>query len=83
MGSTMIATFQIDELSYDMMDPGGYVDHVCKQEPQRDKIEYIRSLNIPVEISVVRRTDTQTYQIRIHANLDDEATLWYRIRYGE
>ena len=83
MTYTVIALFQIDDISYDSIDPGSYVDYACKQEPQRSKIEYVRSLDIPVEISVVQRTDTQTYQIRIHANLDDEATLWYRIRYGE
>ena len=83
MKPTVIATFQINDVAYDSIDPYSYVDTICKQEPQRSKIEYVRSLNLPVEISVVRQPDTQTYRVRIHANLDDEATLWYRIRYGE
>jgi len=83
MTPTTIALFQIDDISYDSIDPGSYVDHCCKQEPQRSKIEYVRSRDIPVEISVAAEHDTKTYRVRIWAQLDDEATLWYRIRYGE
>lgn len=83
MKPIVIATFHIDEFAYDSIYHNSVVDCFCNQEPHRSKIEYIRSLNLPVEISVARQPDKQTYQVRIYANMDDEATLWYRIRYGE
>ena len=60
MKPMVIATFHIHDAVYDSIHPDSYVDYVCTQEPQRSKIEYVRSLNIPVEISVVAESLKQT-----------------------
>jgi hypothetical protein len=63
-------------------DPQDIIEDYCRKEPIRSKITYAKERDIPVEISVWEDLDGNEIHVRVHANLDDEATLWYRIRYG-
>ena len=64
-------------------DPQVVIENYCRMEPLKSKLTYAKERNIPVEISVWEDIAANETHVRVWGDLDDEATLWYRIRYGQ